>query len=384
MIGALSATAAVSRTVVSTPSPGRSPIPTFVSPLKPEAAVARVPTPTNRGERAEAPPRRSRLGWVGDSIGYIYVYTRGKLDAGEHRRRLSEERDGAEAMLGGAVRELGSTILREGIQHAEFTAFSDAIRRAEVRRETAAGDIVASEQQKEAEENRLAAQEAGAEAEWKVCDAAARDADDVLRTATTDHERASTRLGRVRDDRARLAREAEAAAANPDGRARAARLRHEGQGLATEQRTLEEQVKRLERQLRDLREKSASLRAEAARARSKLDQAVTKRRQAGSDIAASITGHVRDRAEAEHAVTDLTEQLGRVAAESSARLAASPLLSAYQRIDRLKATIAERTNQIAALDQAAGHYDLRKLLTGVGLLTSMLLATAAVLWVALR
>jgi hypothetical protein len=30
------------------------------------------------------------------------------------------------------------------------------------------------------------------------------------------------------------------------------------------------------------------------------------------------------------------------------------------------------------------HYDQRKLLTGVGLLTSMLIATAAALWAALR
>jgi hypothetical protein len=380
-VDALASTAAVARTMFATPAPARPLLPN-AAPLNGGAGGARTATPSGHG--GPAPGRPSGLRWVGDSIGYIYVYTRGKLDAGERRRRLGEERDGAEAMLAGAIRELGATILREGIQHGPFTALIDAIKRAEVRRETAAGDIVASEKQKESEDARLAAQEDAAEAEWKVCDAAARDADEVLRKATAEHEKASAKLSRLREERARLMREADAAAASPDGRARAARLRHEGQGLATEQRTLGEQVTRLERQLTDLREKSASLRAESARTRSKADKAATERRQAASDIAASIAGHVRDRAEADREAATLTEQLGRTAAESSARLAASPLLSVYQRIDRLSATIGDRTRQIAALDQAAAHYDLRKLLTGVGLLTSMLLATAAALWAALR
>ena len=67
-----------------------------------------------------APPAAapSRVRWLGESIGYIYVYLRSKLDAGEHRRRLLEERTGAEALLAGALNELGQIVLREGVQHA--------------------------------------------------------------------------------------------------------------------------------------------------------------------------------------------------------------------------------------------------------------------------
>src|SRR4051794_7985503 len=52
------------------------------------------------------PFRPSRIRWAGDSIGYIYVYMRGKLDAGERRRRLLEERAGAEALLASALTEV--------------------------------------------------------------------------------------------------------------------------------------------------------------------------------------------------------------------------------------------------------------------------------------
>jgi hypothetical protein len=50
----------------------------------------------------------------------------------------------------------------------------------------------------------------------------------------------------------------------------------------------------------------------------------------------------------------------------------------------LAEAVAERGSDIAALDQAAAHYDERKLLTGVGLVTSMIAVTVAVIWVVLR
>ena len=56
--------------------------------------------------RRRAGPARASAG-LGESIGYIYVFLRGKLDAGERRRRLVEERAGAEALLAGALNELG-------------------------------------------------------------------------------------------------------------------------------------------------------------------------------------------------------------------------------------------------------------------------------------
>src|SRR5262245_26747302 len=46
--------------------------------------------PNGAGAPNGAPTRRSRLGWAPDSIAYIYVYLRGKVDAGERRRRLIE------------------------------------------------------------------------------------------------------------------------------------------------------------------------------------------------------------------------------------------------------------------------------------------------------
>ena len=99
-------------------------------------------------------------------------------------------------------------------------------------------------------------------------------------------------------------------------------------------------------------------------------------------MAASIAGRLRDRATAEREVAELTEQLGRITAE--VRPPHGALLSGYQNIDRLDDTIADRSAQLAALEQSRGHYDGRKLLTGVGLLTSMLIATAAALWAVLQ
>ena len=46
--------------------------------------------------------------------------------------------------------------------------------------------------------------------------------------------------------------------------------------------------------------------------------------------------------------------------------------------------MSDRERQIAAIDQAQAHYDHRKLITGVGLLTGLFALTAAVLWVVLR
>src|SRR6185312_4441674 len=123
-------------------------------------------------------------------------------------------------------------------------------------------------------------------------------------------------------------------------------------------------------------------RAGTAGAKAKLDQAVAARRAAASAMAASIAGRQRDRALAEREAAELTEQLGRAAAEIPPPHGA--LLSTYQTIDRLTATIADRSGQIAAIEQMQAHYDQRKLITGVSLLTSLLGATAAALWAVLR
>ena len=331
------------------------------------------------GSTTSAHKPRTGIMWAGESIWYIYVYVRDKLDAGERRRRLSDERAGAEALLKGAVTELGNTILRDGVQHPEFTGLLEAIGRAHARREAAAADLAVVDNLQTAEAGRLTAQEEAAEAEWRASERASRNAEEILRGASDDRGTADTRVSRVRDERARLSREM---ANGGLSEARAAQLAHDAVGLSDEQRALEELIDRLDRQLADLRDNSAALRTAAAGAKAKLDQAVAARRDAASAMAASIAGRQRDRVLAEREAAELTEQLGRTAAE--VRPPHGALLSTYQTADRLSATIADRIGQIAAIEQMQAHYDQRKLLTGVGLLTSILTATAAALWAVLR
>jgi len=336
-----------------------------------------MPTPAMAGV---APRPRSRAHWIGESIGYIYVYLRGKLDAGERRRRLVEERAGAEALLAGAVNELGLLVLRDGVQHPEVTGLLEAIGRAHARRESAVADTATSETLQQAEEARLGTQQTAAEEEWSRAERASREFEDIVRGATADRRTAETQLARVKDERARVTRDA--AAGPAIGEARQAQLAHAVAGLAAQQRPLEEQVTRLDRQLLDLRSKAAALHDAAASAKAKLDEAVVARRHAASAMAASIAGRLRDRADAEREVAELTEQLGRVAAD--VRPPHGALLSSYQNIDRLRETIGDRSAQLAALVQARSHYDHRKLLTGVGLVATMLIATGALLWAVLR
>jgi len=277
--------AAYSRTMVAT-SPG--------------AITGRSTVPlsgaTTAGRAAALAPRKPLTGfsWAGDAIGYIYVYLRDKLDAGARRRRLTEERAGAEALLSGAINDLAMTVLREGIQHPDFTGLLEAIGRSHARREAAAADLDAADLLQQNEATRLGAQVEAAEAEWTASDRTSRDADEILRGAAADRDTAGARLARVKDERARLARELSAAGAD----ARAAQLAHDAVGLADEQRALEELTEKLDRQLADLRDNSAALRGAAAAAKAKLEQAVAARRDAASAMSASIAGRQRDRAAA--------------------------------------------------------------------------------------
>jgi hypothetical protein len=368
-MAALSPTAAVSRTMLATPGNG----------VNESQTIAMTPSAM---ARANGPASTSRLVWAGQSIGYIYVFMRGKMAAGERRKRLGEERDGAETLLAGAIRDLGMTVLREGVQHPDLTGLLEAIGRAEARREGALADLAVSEHQKVVEEGRLAERETALEHEWKAADGASREADDVLRAAAAEHAATLARLRRVRDDRARLEREAEAAENLPGGETRVAHLKHESEGLVAESRGLEEQTARLDKQLADLRDKSAALRGVAGAARSKLDEAVAAHRQSAAAMAASVASHVRERATAEREGAELTEQLGRAALQ--ARPAVSSLLSVFQRIDRLQETIVDRARELAALERAAAHYDQRKLFTGVGLVTFLVAVGVAALWLTLR
>jgi hypothetical protein len=344
--------------------------------------VALTPGAMGRSHGGATPVPATGIVWAAQAIGYIYVFLRGKLHAGRGRKRLVEERDGAETLLAGAIRDLGSTVLREGVQHPDLTGLLEAIGRAEARREGAIADLAASEHQRVVEEARLAEREAALEREWKAADVGSREADDVLRAATAEHETALARLRRVRDDRARLEREAEAAESTPGGETRIVSLKHESEGLLAEARALEEQTSRLDTQLADLRDKSSMLRGAAGGARAKLDEAIASRRQAAAAMAASVASHVRERANAEREGAELTEQLGRAALQ--ARPAVSSLLSVFQRIDRLQETIVDRGRELAALERASAHYDQRKLFTGLGLVTTLLAAGVTALWWTLR
>jgi septal ring factor EnvC (AmiA/AmiB activator) len=371
---------AYSRTVLATPGPGS---------ITGRSTVAGGRSHSGRqfgqvgqlgidGEPAQPARSRSRVRWLGESIGYIYVYLRSKLDAGERRRRLIEERTGAEALLAGALNELGQIVLREGVQDSELTGLLEAIGRAHARREAAAADATTSESLQQMEVARHGTQQAAAEAEWSAADNASRESEQILRAATGDRRTAGSRLERVKDERARIERDA----LTTTGDARSAQLEHDATGLAAEQRALEKNIERLDAQLADLREKAGALRNAAAAAKAKLDHIVAGSRQAASAMAASIAGRARDRVDAEREIADLTAQIGRVAAEI--RPPHATLLSGYQNIDRLTDTIGDRTAQLEAIEQARSHYDHRKLVAGVGLLTCMLVGTAAALWAVLR
>ena len=128
-------TAAFSRTMVAAPSgsiTGRS------TGRSTGGSTGPLPGETTTNRALAAQPKRG-LSWAGDAIGYIYIYLRDKVDAGARRRRLAEERTGAEALLSGALNELAATVLREGVQHPDFTGLLEAIGRAHARREAAAG-----------------------------------------------------------------------------------------------------------------------------------------------------------------------------------------------------------------------------------------------------
>ena len=368
--------AAYSRTVLATPGPssttGRATVAarSFPGSSLSGRQVAAMALP------AEPERPRSRVRWLGESVGYIYVYLRGKLDAGERRRRLIEERAGAEALLAGALNELGQTVLREGVQHADLTGLLEAIGRAHARRESAAADTTTSESLQQTAAERHTSQQAAAEAEWTSADNASRESEQILRATTADRRTAAARLARVQEQRDRFASEADQS--GPIGDVRLAQRAHEDAGLAAEERALEQNTARLDQQLADLRDKAAKLRAAAAAAKTKLEQIVADRRQAASAMAASIAGRMRDRADAEREIADLTAQIGRVAAD--ARPPHATLLSGYQNIERLEETIGDRSAQLAAIEQARGHYDHRKLLAGLGVLTCMIVAISAALW----
>ena len=276
-------------------------------------------------------------------------------------------------MLSGAFNELALSVLREGITapRPDRAPGGDRARPGPARsggRRHGGGRRL-----QQAEATRLAAQEAAAEKQWSAADGAADEADEIVRAVTTDRRAVEAHLAQGQG-RARASGTRDRAARRC-GPARDAEVAHESAGLAAEQAALEARLASFEAQIADLRGQAVGARSAAAARQEALDQAVAARRQAASAMAASIAGRQRDRAEAEREVADLTGQLGRAAAQ--ARPPHTSLLSTYQNIDRLSEMIGERSAQLALLVEANARYDQRKLITGVGLVTTMLLASAA-------
>jgi hypothetical protein len=305
------------------------------------------------GAPARPAPPRSRLRWLGESVWYIYVYLRGKLDAGERRRRLVEERSGAETLLAGALNELGQVVLREGVQHAELTGLLEEIGRAHARREAAAADTATSESLQQTEAARLASQQAAAEGEWTAADSASRESEQILRAATADGG-PRARDPRASGGRARIARDIAEA---PDTRRRAARRSWRDQAAASPARALEK-YGRLDRRWRTC-DKAATLRAAAAAAS---EAGRSSRRGAGRRVAMAAASRAACAIAATPSARSKADRAARPRNPTSARPRDAAFR--YQGIDRLTDTLAD-PRQLTAIRQARSHYDHR-LLAGVG------------------
>ena len=296
-----------------------------------------------------------------DSIRYVFVYLQGRLDAEERRRRLVDEREGAVRMAAGALAELGRTVLEQGINSAELTGLLEAVGGAQAQRETAIAELAATETFRSSEETRLAAIERAAETELRASEGGVADVEKTLRQVDEERKTVGTALNRTTRD--------------PRGVGDA-----DKESLEREQN--ETKRARLEQQYDALRERAAALRAASLAARTKVEQAQAGRRQASATLTASLTGHARERDEAERRVQDLTTQIGRIAWQL--RLPDAILMPRYDRIERNHQTIADRDRQIATIEATIGRYDQKKLAIGVGLLAGILIAVAFGLWAILR
>ncbi len=312
---------------------------------------------------------RSRVRWLGESIGYIYVYLRGKLDAGEHRRRLLEERSGAETLLAGALNELGQigparrgrSTPSYGIARGDRTG-ARASRGGGRRR----GDVGISAAERGDAAGEPAVGRRGRMGRRRQGQPRVRaDLARGDRRSPHDGHASGARRGRAGADRTRHQRRAAPSATPgsrswrttpPGSRQSSARWKRTPSGSTRSSQTCAPRRRRCATPPR--RRRRSWIRSSPAR------------RQAASAMAASIAGRMRDRVDAEREIGDLTAQIGRVAADVRPPHAA--LLSAYQNIDRLTETIGDPQRPSGRDRQARSHYDHRKLLAGLGLVDCML------------
>jgi len=298
-----------------------------------------------------------------DSMRYVFTHVRSRLDADTRRRRLAEEREGAARLVSGALSELGQAILAEGVNSPELTGLLEAVGRAQAQRETAQAEIGSTEIFRASEEARLGTLEATLGAELDACERGVEEAERALRQIDDARRKLSPgpSPGGPGEARAGGAGSASGASANPPADTRRLRLDQQYDGT---------------------RERAAALRAAGLAARAKLDQATAARRQAMAALNASITGHARERTEAEHRIEELQNQIGRVGWQL--RIPHPRLMARYQRIDRHQQTITDRDRQIATVAKLAGRYDRRKLGIGIGLLAGIVVVATLLLGVLIR
>ncbi|MES1171892.1 MAG: hypothetical protein ABUL77_01535 [Bacteroidota bacterium] len=330
------------------------------------AATVALSHPASELRDHGIPPNGRGAGVRGiDALRYVFTYVRGRLHAEERKRSLTDERNGARRLLEGALADLGHAILADASPtsppHPELATAVAAVARAEARRRAAAGDIAVAEKFLASEDLRLGAEHKSAESEWKACDTGAQTVDKSLRQLEDERRTIDGEISRLPDT----------ATARGDAGTR-----------GPERDALVERRARLDEQYGSLRERAAALRASTIAARVKLDHVIAARRQAAAAVAASLVGHTRERADAEKQARELTIQVGRTAC--GLHLPVPAWAPGYARVERLEQTIADRDREIAAVERAMGHYDAHRLAAGIGVLTAILLALGASLWVALR
>lgn len=308
-------------------------------PITAGGSLAVAPTMINRATEptlvatapATASPTQAAPLRALSHVRYLFVYLRGRWAAEERKRRLGEEKEGAERLLGSAFSELGQTILREGHSAPDLTGLLEAIGRAQARREGAVADLKSAEQLQAAEDLRQGRRHESAQAAVTAAEEAARELDELLRAAERDVTSA------------------------PD---------HE--------RPRHQQV------LETVRQRRQTAQEGLAKARAQLEAVARERRQTAAQISVGLSGHSRERAEAEREIASLTAQLGQAAHQC--KLGVPSLKLALGRIERLETTISERTRAIAAIDLSLGHYDKKRVAVGAAILLASLTFVAAGLW----
>ncbi|MEO5770037.1 MAG: hypothetical protein ABIS92_16905 [Polyangia bacterium] len=327
----------------------------------PDRSAGGEPTPSDRF----GPPRHA---W--ESVRYVFTYARGRLDAETRRRQLMSERDGAQRLVESVLFGLGQIVLTEGDTPTELAELTEHIAQARQRREAAISDARAAENLQASQDLRLGLEQSRAETEWKACEHGALELDRSLRNLEDQRREVDNELHH--GSAPNTQRDSVGAAGGTTGAtARAAVL--------GEQRTL------IDERYQSLRERAAALRASTTAAQSKFDHATASRRQAALEMAACLSAHARDRAEAEQTTRELTVELGRTAHRMG--LPRPSLVPGYAQVARLANTIEERDRELTSLQRAAGSYDRRKLAIGlavVAITLGLLAIVATTTWLVLH